>query len=832
MRIPLDYYRILGVPIQAAAEQLQQAYSDRIVQLPRREYSDLAIAARKQLLDEAYSVLRDPEQRQAYDASFLSNTYERGVLNALSGYPPDSPVKTVPKEQSSEVAPTFAPTLSGELSYPAPSIEIAEAELIGALLILQELGEYELVLKLGSSYLNNNKAQIENSRFGDAKITRQDIILTIALASLELGREQWQQRRYEDAGTSLNEGQELLLREGIFAGVRGEIQADLYKLRPYRILELVALAEDKQEQRHQGIQLLREMLQERGGMDGNGNDQSGLSVDDFLRFIQQLRPYLTAAEQQVLFEDEARRPSAVATYLAVYALLARGFEQRQPGLIRRAKQMLMRLGKRQDVHLEQAVCALLLGQTEEASRALEFSGEYESLAFIREHSQGAPDLLPGLCLYSEHWLQSEVFPHFRDLAKQKVSLKDYFADEQLQTSLETLPAADDSSEWEVVGSQRLSVTSASTGVKIGESAKITALEAENETVKSLKTQIQRTKAIIESKSGQESVAGAGTMPRNPPSSDRAFAKGSIPTTIQNTNSTNVQTLPAAERVEPQTSEGEYPSSLEELPDSGSSSAGQSFGENGNDSLGSSPPAQRVLGKGETARPNQGKKRNPRGKQLANLNPKNWFLGQRRSSGEGATHSPTAKQIPPKLLLLGAVGLGIFLLFVVWAQKAFFSKPPQPANLPVVQQVEPSPAPTPTNDTSLLSSPGPVTPEVAQQAIETWLFTKAKAFGPKHDIDSLKEILVNPALSERQTLAQTSKRKNSYQEYKHEVKPDSIKIRQINANQARVEAQVSESAQYFDGGKLNQNKSYDSNLRVRYDLVRQNGQWRIQNMKVL
>ncbi len=74
----------------------------------------------------------------------------------------------------------------------------------------------------------------------------------------------------------------------------------------------------------------------------------------------------------------------------MYALLARGFAERQPVLVRRAKLLLMRLSSRQDVHLEQAVCALLLGQTEEASRALELSQEYGPIAFIREHSQGSP----------------------------------------------------------------------------------------------------------------------------------------------------------------------------------------------------------------------------------------------------------------------------------------------------------------------------------------------------------------------------------------------------------------------------------------------------------
>jgi len=57
VQIPLDYYRILGLPIQATAEQLRQAHRDRSLQLPRREFSEVAIEARKQLIDEAHQVL-------------------------------------------------------------------------------------------------------------------------------------------------------------------------------------------------------------------------------------------------------------------------------------------------------------------------------------------------------------------------------------------------------------------------------------------------------------------------------------------------------------------------------------------------------------------------------------------------------------------------------------------------------------------------------------------------------------------------------------------------------------------------------------------------------
>lgn len=414
MRIPLDYYRILGLPIQASADQLQQAYRDRLLQLPRREYSEKAIAARKQILEVAYAVLADPKERQRYDSNYFS-TYGK------------------PETDSDTIA---ADTL-------APSIEISDDQFIGALSILQELGEYELVLTLSNPYLHPDPAAAQN--------TDPDIVLTVALACLELGREQWQQGQYEKAAYSLEQGHNLLLNTQLFTGLSSEIQADLYKLRPYRILELLSQPENNLVERRQGLRLLQEMLEQRGGIDGTGEDGSGLALDDFLRFIQQLRSYLTSREQQDLFEAESQRPSAVADYLAVYAAIARGFAERMPVFIRKAKLHLMRLGKRQDVHLEQAVCSLLLGQTAEASRALELSQEYETLALIQENSQGAPDLLPGLCFYSERWLQDEVFVQFRDLADEQVSLKDYFANEQVQTYLEALPTETEATnEWDAV----------------------------------------------------------------------------------------------------------------------------------------------------------------------------------------------------------------------------------------------------------------------------------------------------------------------------------------------------------------------------------------------
>jgi curved DNA-binding protein CbpA len=410
VRIPLDYYRILGLPILATADQIRQAYRDRTLQLPRQEFSTQAVASRKALLKQAYELLTQDEKRRDYDARFLAATYE----------------------SNAETPPLPAPTQTSD-------IEVEESQFVGSLVLLQELGEYESVLRLGRPYLNPTNTAIKEARLGEPQAALSDIVLAISLACLELGREEWQQGHYDNAAEALETGQELLMREGLFPAVRAEVQADLYKLRPYRILAMLSDPDEDAPIRQRGLEMLREMLGDRQGIDGNGIDQSGLGVDDFLRFIQQLRDYMTVDEQQSLFEAEARRPSAVATYLSVYALMAKGFARQEPALIRRAKAMLARLGSRQDVYLEQSICSLLLGQPDAAAKALERSQEYEPLAFIRDHSQDATDLLPGLCLYTERWMQEEVFPHFRDLTQHTASLKDYFANPQVQEYLEELP---------------------------------------------------------------------------------------------------------------------------------------------------------------------------------------------------------------------------------------------------------------------------------------------------------------------------------------------------------------------------------------------------------
>lgn len=740
MRIPLDYYRILGLPLAASEEQLRQAYSDRIVQLPRREYSQTAISSRKQLIEEAYVVLSDPKERSGYDQLYLAHAYD-----------PDSTATT------SVAVENRAESNNGNLDTQNLSIEISSQELVGALLILQELGEYELVLKLGNTYLGNqngtsvvrSSTQLASEEFL-ASAERPDIILTVSLACLELGREQWQQGNYENAAISLENGQEMLAREGLFPNVQAEMQADLYKLRPYRVLELLALPQENTVERRQGLELLQNILSDRGGIDGNGHDQSGLNIDDFLRFIQQIRHHLTVTEQHKIFEAESKRPSAVATYLAVYASIARGFTQRQPALIRQAKQMLMRLGKRQDVHLEQSLCALLLGQTEEATRVLELSQEYEALALIREKSQDSPDLLPGLCLYTEQWLQNEVFPHFRDLAKQQASLKDYFANQQVQAYLEALPTdAEITNEWAVINRQSFPQTQTKNPHRQSHQNRIPDPEL---------PETPNLKRPEHSNFSPTSPSTANTKPE-------------MPTT---------QVSPAE-----RSARAANPSSLK-----------------------TSPPRQ----------PQKRRKRKP-----------NPSVSQRQIF-------PRTLDKKTRLVWMVFASLGGILVFwlVVSTTFGFFKNLFFPA--PLLQgeqlfvQINQPPLIIPSSDSKLQLPEGAMTDVIAEEVIQSWLSTKAAALGPSHNVDSLEEILTGSALSQWRLVAQQERADNRYRKYNHSVKVESVSKSDTDSNRAVVAAMVKEETQFYENGQSK--KSSDESLRVRYDLIRRDGIWRIQSMSAV
>ena len=756
MRIPLDYYRILGLPIQATAEQLKQSHRDRILQVPRREYSELAIDMRRQLIDAAYEVLGNSTQRAEYDREFLSKSKASDTSEESST--PDANV---------------------------PTINIEPQQLVGALLILLELGEYELVLRLGRPYLKRNVQSPEGQQLKEQPALP-DIILTLAVACLELGREEWQQNHYEHAAESLETGRELLLREDLFPVLRAEIQADLYKLRPYRCLELIAKPLDRKQHRQEGINLLRGMLQDRSGIDGADDDLSGLGVDDFLRFVQQLRGYLTAAEQQEIFEAEAQRPSAVGTYLAVYALLARGFAQHQPALIRRAKQMLLRLSGRQDVHLEQAVCAVLLGQTEEASRALELSQEHEPLQFIKEHSQGSPDLLPGLCLYAENWLQQEVFPFFRDLDQEPATLKDYFADSTVQSYLESLPLENErshrqSANWDTPAGSGQSFSSSSLGMQTGA-----------QTPQTIAAQSSPFAPVNQEPSTRDNASGAVTYSAGTDSSAR------------NPFST--------------TTSGDRPSKLGGLGTRIGAAAGA---------------AGAAVGAAGLTR--QISQMSPAGKLSAP--PSTNGAEPRPPAVSGTARRDRRRRNEPKwgrlALVIGGGLIGLFAIF--WVLRALVGAVTGGGDRTIAIE-DPldieigEPVISLSENSSAADVPADDAAGIAAATINRWLEVKRAAYSDSYDTSELDNVLTGSALDNTETRLAQAQEGGVYTEFAH----GDVEILSVSPEDATdtdtlsVQATVEENSTFFENGE-----EADSNselVTASYELVREGNDWLIESFE--
>ena len=773
MRIPLDYYRILGLPIQATAEQLKQSHRDRLLQVPRREYSELAIDMRRQLIDKAYEVLGNSARRAEYDQEFLAKSKPSSALGDA-----DSPEANV------------------------PTIDIEPPQLVGALLILLELGEYELVLRLGRPYLKRNLQSAEGQELTEQPALP-DIILTLAVACLELGREEWQQNHYEHAAESLETGRELLLKEDLFPVLRAEIQADLYKLRPYRALELIARPLEHKQSRQEGLGLLKGMLQDRGGIDGADDDLSGLDVDDFLRFIQQLRGYLTAAEQQEVFEAEAQRPSAVGTYLAVYALLARGFAQHQPALIRRAKQMLLRLSGRQDVHLEQAVCAVLLGQTEEASRALERSQEYEPLQFIREHSQGAPDLLPGLCLYAENWLQQEVFPFFRDLDQEPATLKDYFADSTVQAYLENLPTENERDNRQAAWSGSQQFSSARLSTQTNEPASAQVLEGSGENGR----RFAATDRGLASASGNRTVAP-----------ESATSNAGTDAYRNRSEAARVRTIGDRTQAQP---------GLGSRIGAAAGAAGAAVG------------AAALAGKVSQMSPAGKLSGSPAG------SPTNTSGGSRSSGVAGGAgvsrrerrsrRNNDLKWDRMALLVLAAI---LCLLAGSWIIKSLVGavRGGSPGiaieGEPLDLELGEPPIALDTGSDATAGVSADDAQGIAAATIERWLEVKRESYSSSYNTEELDTILTGSALAVTEAKLDDAQSGGWYTDYTHgpveilSVEPEDA----TDAEQLFVEATVEEAGDVFEDGQRDDRYSTDEVVTASYELVKIDDQWLIESFE--
>ncbi|CAD7702251.1 unnamed protein product [Ostreobium quekettii] len=238
-----------------------------------------------------------------------------------------------------------------------------------------------------------------------------------------------------------------------------EIQQALEKYVPQCVLGQLKLplTPENAQARKQAIEILQELL---AVPDKNRlNKAAQYSVDR--HYVKQVLEALTSVEvlQMTDWPRILREPKSVQWYYpgvllrAAAAHIVVGFAQKKPAPLQTIDAVLSLPGKEREAHVEHVICKILMGQVESALYILDkvegtgkemqnrqsggdrvFEGTYfgttpsesaavgakslpsrnETLTFVRQHSpQGDADLLPGLCLFAERWLD-KAFTQFRD----------------------------------------------------------------------------------------------------------------------------------------------------------------------------------------------------------------------------------------------------------------------------------------------------------------------------------------------------------------------------------------------------------------------------------
>ncbi len=853
MRIPLDYYQILGVP-ESNLSGLEQAYHDRLLQLPRQEYSDAAIESRKQLITMAYQVLSDPQQRAEYAAAQLSP--------ALAETDKDSPL------------------------YCRREIDIATEHFLGGLLILFEQGEYEEINSICMPYLGNNGrnsnsgslhphplmslstsgnlrgdlvnnidpailAKLKHTATGAHIIPlKPDIILAMVSSFYELGEREWGDRCYEAAVAHYETAKKILMQEDIFPQIQGQIDLKLDRLRPYRISCLVALPLDRLEQRRQGIQFLEELLESACTSELKCQERFGLNSERTIDFIYQTLPHLTAAEQRNLFSQIARDAQQLGTkalnlmqlactYLHVHALIVQGFAYRNPQLIYTAQQILQyRLSQRWDVTILQAICALLLGQTEEADRILKTATESAALLVIRQQSNGLTSLTRGLCFYVESWFKNEAFPYFRDLVVNgNPSLEAYFSDRDVQDFADRVPAADGNiTSWASSSPQLIEVPPS------GDLSGSLNLDRLN-----LQPTESNARSTISETSDLSSILPRGRM------SATGGRRSSSLITAWQPHSDRLGSGPIipAVRVEQPSLPDLAPISTPELPITATIEPEISNViqlERERQRRRSMPTARTIDGQFEQldreAR-HQGDRDRPQ--ILLSTEISGGLVTTAKSGklvktdrGSGPLVRPRRirrKANIPRILLVGTGGVAC-IWGATWLVTAIGSAVPgfykTIANLnatqPLTVSKKVSKVQTAPKSAQANANTGLLTTDIAQQTVKTWLSAKAKSLDRDYQTNQLNDILVEPALSTALNRSKAAKGSNIHWQYQHQnIAVSSISHANPLANTAKIKVQVDEIAQYYQGEQLDPSNSYSKKVLVEYNLIRQKGHWYIKDV---
>ncbi len=377
MDLPIDHFGLLGVTPGSDAQGVLRTLQLRLDRAPDQGFTVETLEARAALLRASADLLSDAPRRAAYEADLTALTRS------------EQPVQ--------------------------PALEIPSSREVAGLLLLLEAGQPLECWDLARGCLQPPQAPALGSS------READLTLLAGLSALEAARECREQRRYEQAARLLQEGLQLLQRMGQAPALRETMRRELEELAPYRVLDLLSRDLANVPERREGMLLLEQLVQKRGGLEGDGD--AAFPSDQFQLFFKQIRGFLTVQEQVDLFSRWAEAGSSTAGFLAGIALTASGFAQRKPERIAAAKDRFLASG-RSGLEPLLANLHLLLGEVDQAISQFEEGAAKDLRAWASRYSS---DSLGRLCAYCRDWLSRDVLPGYRDLEADP-DLEVYFSD--------------------------------------------------------------------------------------------------------------------------------------------------------------------------------------------------------------------------------------------------------------------------------------------------------------------------------------------------------------------------------------------------------------------
>ena len=387
MELPIDHFRLLGVSPSANAEEVLRAFQLRLDRPPKQGFTYEVLAQRSELLRLAADLLSNPVERQSY---------ELALIEGSSG------------------------------------LELSSNREVAGLLLLWESNASFQAFKLAKKALQPPQAPALGSG------RESDLTLIAALACRDASIEEQACRRYASGSDLLQEGIQLLQRMGKLVEERKTLESDLESLLPYRILDLLSREKEDEKSHQEGLILLEDFVNKRGGLEGKRNSEkiAGLNQNDFELFFLQIRKFLTANEQSKIYVSWYRRGSEDAGFLAAFALIASGFSYRKPEFLQEARKYLRNININGFDAMPLIGCIdLLLGDVTQAESRFRSSSD-EKLKDWLDNYPG--ETLGALCDYCRNWLKKDVLVGFKDVEAETVNLDDWFGTKAVQEYVEQL----------------------------------------------------------------------------------------------------------------------------------------------------------------------------------------------------------------------------------------------------------------------------------------------------------------------------------------------------------------------------------------------------------